>query len=241
MAEEALSNRELARVVTEPRPCPYLKDREARTELRLLAGIGIDEYAGAIRAGFRRFGTVVFRPACETCRACTPIRVVVRRFRPSKSQRRVLRRNRDVRIDVGPPGSDDERIDLHRAFHRERSEHVGWKLEEIGENEYRRTFVENCYPTLELSYRIGGRLAAVAYIDQGPDALNSIYCFHHPDHRRRSLGTFDILVQVDLAARLGLEYLYLGYYVAGCRSMEYKASFRPCEVLIENRWVEFVE
>lgn len=229
---------ELARQVTDPRPCPYLHDRPARTELRLHSAMDPAAYRGLLRSGFRRFGMVVFRPACEGCAECVPLRVPVERFRPSRSQRRVIRRNRDVRVEVGPPLVDGERLDLHRAFHRERSARVGWEPQEITEEEYSRTFLDNIVETLELSYRIEGRLAAVAYVDVGPEWLNSIYCFHHPDHRARSLGTFDVLMEIALARRLGIPHLYLGYHIAACRSMAYKAAFRPAEVLVQGAWRE---
>jgi arginine-tRNA-protein transferase len=83
---------------------------------------------------------------------------------------------------------------------------------------------------------VAGRLAAIAYVDLSPQAVNSIYCFHHPDFRQRSLGTFDVLVEIELARRSGRPHLYLGYHVADCRSMIYKARFRPAEVLVEGRW-----
>lgn len=229
---------EVARVVTEPEICPYLRDRRSRSELRLLGGIGGEEYAARLGEGFRRFGAVLFRPACEACSACIPLRVAVERFRPSRSQRRVLRRNRATRVEAGPPAVDGERLEVYAAFLKERSERVGWEPREADEDAYRRSFVENIVPTIELRYRVEGRLAAVSYADLSPGALNSIYCYHHPDFHRLSPGTFDVLTQIAMAARLGLRHLYLGYSIAGCRSMEYKARFRPAEVLVGGEWKE---
>src|SRR5262245_16737779 len=140
---------ELARLITDPEPCPYLHDRPSRTDLRLVGGIGAEEYGRHLREGYRRFGMMLFRPACESCRACVPIRVPVERFRPTKSQRRVLRRNRDVRVEIGQPAVDAERLDLYAAFHDERSARVGWKRQEISEEEYHRTFVQNVVATIE--------------------------------------------------------------------------------------------
>ena len=227
-----------ARLVTNPEACSYLHDQKARTDLRLVAAIEPDEYADALRSGHRRFGMMVFRPACDACRACIPLRVLVERFQPSKSQRRVLRKNADVRIELGYPAVDAERLALHQAFHAERTARVGWKAETIDADGYRRTFIENVVPTLELRYRVEGRLAAVAYVDRSPEALNSIYCFYHPDFAGRSLGTFDVLTEIEIARRLGLGHLYLGYLVEGCRSMAYKGRFRPAEVLVDGQWRE---
>ena len=181
---------------------------------------------------------MLFEPACPTCRECKPLRVLVDAFEPSKSQRRVLRRNADLRVEVAVPTVDDERLELHRLFHAERSRTLGWKYDPAEVEDYERSFLHNTVPTYEITYRIGRELAAVAFVDESAGALSSIYCFHHPAHRRRSLGTFDILAEIQLARRLALDYLYLGYSVRGCRSMEYKANFRPCEVLEDGVWRE---
>jgi arginyl-tRNA--protein-N-Asp/Glu arginylyltransferase len=230
---------EIARAITDPETCSYLRDRPSRNELRLVAAMAPDEYGQALEEGFRRFGMVLFRSSCPGCSGCVPIRVVVDRFRPSKSQRRVARRNQDVQVEAGLPCLDEERLALYNAFHAERSARVGWESRTLGAEEYRRTFLENIAPTLELSYRVEGRLVAVAYADHAPESLNSIHCFHHPDFKRRSLGTFDVLTEIELARRAGLRRLYLGYLVAGCRSMAYKGGFRPAEVRIDGRWQPF--
>ncbi len=229
---------EIFRTVKEPEVCPYLRDRLSRTELRLVASIEDHKYAEILAEGYRRFGMVFFRPACEGCSACIPIRIPVDRFRPTKSQRRVLRKNQGVTVEVGEPLVDEERLELHRAFHRERSERVGWDSHKITPDDYAAIFLQNVVPTMELRYRIGGRLVAVAYVDLSPESLNSIYCFHHPQFSRHSLGTFDVLVEIGLARRLARRYLYLGYYIEQCRSMAYKAAFHPSEIRIDDAWRE---
>jgi len=229
---------EIFRDIKEPEPCPYLQGQISRTEIRICAAVQGRGYARFLAAGYRRFGNMIFRPACESCNACTPIRVPVERFRASRSQRRVVRRNRDVQVEIGQPRADADRLELHRIFHRERSARVGWKRQEITRDEYSAIFLENIVPTLELRYRIEGRLVAIAYVDESPESLNSIYCIRHPEEARRGLGTFDILTEIDLARRMGRPYLYLGYYIARCRSMAYKAAFRPAEVLIDGEWQE---
>lgn len=196
------------------------------------------EYAALLEAGFRRFGRLIFHPACEACRLCIPIRVPLDRFRPSKSQRRVLRRNRDTVLEVGEPAVDAERLEVYHAFHRERADTVGWAAQSISVEEYTRTWLDNAVPTLELRYRVAGRLIAIAYVDESPAGLNSIYCYYHPDFRDRSPGTFDVLREIELAREKRLPFVYLGYYVPGCRSMEYKANFRPVEVRLDGAWRE---
>jgi arginine-tRNA-protein transferase len=226
-----------ALVITPPTDCAYLRGRQSRLELRLVGDLTPVEHTAELAAGVRRFGRTLFRPACEGCSRCIPIRIPVAGFRPSRSQRRVLRRNRDVEVEVGEPEVDLERLRLHHRFHEERRQRRGWPRSEIDVREYVETFLENAVPTLEFRYRLGGRLVGVAYVDESPEALNSVYAFHAPELARRSLGTFDVLTEIEEARRRGKEHVYLGYYVEGCASMEYKRSFRPSEMRVEGRWV----
>ena len=199
------------------------------------------EHEAELAAGVRRFGAAFFHPVCAACRECVPIRVPVREFRPSRTQRRVWRKNADLEVQVGEPWVNEERLDLYRRFHRDRQARRGWPAQEIDPLEYFSIFVDNCVPTLEFRYRLGGRLVAVAYVDESPSALNSIYAFTDPALAGRRLGTYDILAEIEEASRRGKEHLYLGYYVADCTSMAYKRAFRPCELLINGSWVRRAE
>jgi arginyl-tRNA--protein-N-Asp/Glu arginylyltransferase len=227
---------QLAHFLTEFQTCPYLQDRPSRLEVRVVTNLSSAEYSARLGAGWRRFGSSLFRPACAGCRECVPLRVPVAAFRPSKSQRRVLRRNADLRLEVAPPRIDEERLRLHQRFHEERARTRGWPWPEGGLEQYFDTFIDNAAQTLELCYRLDGRLVAVAYVGVAHDALNSIYAFTEPDLSRRGLGTFDVLSEIQEAARRGKDYLYLGFHVAGCPSMEYKHSFRPYEILVDGCW-----
>jgi arginine-tRNA-protein transferase len=222
---------------TELKTCPYLHDRPSRLEVHLVAALRPVEHGALLSAGVRHFGRSYFRPACPDCSRCVSIRVPVRRFRPSRSQRRVLARNRDVTVEIGEPGVDEDRLDLYRRFHAERERRRDWAPSEMDFEEYVSSFVDNPITTLELRYRIEGRLVAIAYADESPAALNSIFGFWDPDCFRRGLGTFDVLVEIGEALARGKEHLYLGYHVLGCPSLEYKKGFRPCEILVGGRWV----
>jgi len=222
--------------VTPESPCAYLPGRSSRMAFRLMEeGDALDEDL-ALEMGWRRFGKFLFRPVCRGCSRCVPLRVPVSSFLPSRSQRRVLRRNQDVSLEVGEPVLDDERLDLHERFHESRRRTRGWPETRKDPGEYRSTFIENPARTLELRYRLGGRLAGIAYVGVTPRALNSIYGFHDPALSRRSLGTFDVLQEIELARAMDREYLYLGYLVEGCLSMEYKKAFGPHEVLVGSSW-----
>ncbi len=228
--------RELARFTTDPETCPYLGDRDARMEYLLVDELTAAEYAERLAAGWRRFGHAIFRPRCGSCRECVPIRVSVDRFRPSKGQRRVLRRNEDVRVEIGEPMIDAERLDLYRRHHAEREVSRGWKPSGLDVEEYFETFVFNSVPTLEFRYRVDGALAAVAYVGEAADAFNSIYGFYDPEYGRRGLGNFDVLTEIGVARSLGKKWVYLGFFVAGCPSMAYKVDFRPYELLVDGDW-----
>ncbi|MEM7262551.1 MAG: GNAT family N-acetyltransferase [Planctomycetota bacterium] len=158
------------------------------------------------------------------------------RFRASKSQRRVWRRNADLEIEVGDPQIDEERLDLYHRFHEERAQARGWPDREISSTEYIETFVQNAAPTLEFRYRLDGRLVGIAYVGRSSESLNSIYAFTDPDESRRSLGTFDVLAEIEYARSEGLRHVYLGFLVRGCGSMEYKSSFRPHQLLSGGGW-----
>jgi arginine-tRNA-protein transferase len=227
---------EIGSFTTEPEPCPYLPERDASSQYRLIIGLSPKEYGGLLAEGWRRFGQVIFRPRCPSCSECVPIRVPVEGFRPSKSQRRCLRRNRDVTLEVGEPTIDEERLDLYRRHHAEREQTRSWRPSRMTAEDYHQSFVLNTVRTLEFRYRIDERLVGIAYVGAAEDALNSIYAFTDPDESRRGLGNLDVLREIETAKSLSLKYLYLGFLVVGCPSMEYKSDFRPYELRREGEW-----
>ncbi|HVL15327.1 MAG TPA: arginyltransferase [Gemmata sp.] len=225
-----------------PGPCGYLPDRTSRLTYELVAGLSAREYQERLHAGWRRFGYSLFRPACPHCRACLSLRVPVTTFRPDRSQRRALAANDgEVTLSVGEPAATRANLDLYDRFHRFQQAHKGWPDHGPGDAAgYADAFVDNPIPTQEWSYRLGEKLVGVGYVDRVPDGLSAIYYFHDPAERARSLGTYNVLSIIRLAREWELPYVYLGYFVAGCRSLEYKARFRPNEVLgPDGEWVTF--
>ena len=234
-------------VISEPfteRPsrCGYLPDREWRLEYRIVFELSAEEYAGWMLRGWRRFGRLLFRPRCRGCDACQPIRVDVARFRPDRSQRRAAKANAaDLRIEVADPVAGPAQLDLYRRYHAHQAEAKDWPDRgEETEAEYTETFVENPFPTREWRYFLGEALVGVGYVDDLPVGPSAITFIHDPDHRARSLGTYNVLALIDHARRLGQPHVYLGYHVAGCGSMAYKARFLPNEVLApDGTWRNF--
>ena len=222
--------------VLPPSPCPYLPDRLAT--LRAFAAGRVDGgvYHRFMDAGFRRSGRMVYQPVCDGCRRCIPIRVPTDRFAPDKTQRRTARRNADLTVTVGPPTPTDEKFELYRRYVEQ------WHDKVDGDDGDRASFESFLYDspvqTLEFAYRDGdGRLLAVGIADVCDQSFSSVYFYFDPDHRGRSLGTFGATYEIAWAARAGIAHYYLGYWVPGCRKMQYKANFRPCEWLgPDGRW-----
>jgi arginine-tRNA-protein transferase len=228
--------------VSPPDECGYLPDRTWRLRYDIADELTPREYERRMANGWRRFGHSMFRPQCETCRACRSLRVDVARFAPNRSQRRAEAANSDVRIAFGPPGISDERLALYDRFHAAQVGYAGWppKMPEQA-NSYYESFVDNPFVTQEWSYFLGDRLIAIGYVDHLPNSLSAIYFFYEPELRDRSLGTFNVLSVIRSAREQHLKHVYLGYFVDGCRSLEYKANFEPNETLDPEtkRWIPF--
>jgi arginyl-tRNA--protein-N-Asp/Glu arginylyltransferase len=222
------------RFVSPEAPCPYLPGRLARHEVYRADQLEPASYDRLLARGFRRSGRVVYRPRCRGCAECRQIRILVDEFRPSTSQRRVLRRNADLRVKVDRPELDDAKVNL---FHRYLdAQHDGSMSR--GKESLREFLYDSPTDSFEFQYWLGSRLAGVSIADRVPSGLSSVYMYFDPELSSRSLGTYSVLWEIDYCRREKLPYYYLGYYVAGCTTMNYKARFRPLEVLIgEDRWL----
>ena len=195
-----------------------------------------DLYQQLMDAGFRRSGIFVYQPVCAGCRACEPIRVPVDRFTPSKSQRRVWRRNQDLRVTVAEPRPTEEKFELYRRYVALRHGR-GKAIDETLKEETFDAFVQFLYTspvaTLEISYRDeSGRLLAVGIADLCESrSLSSVYFYFDPNEPKRGLGTFSSLWEIGFAREQNLPHYYLGYFVRGCAAMQYKSNYRPYELL----------
>ena len=225
-----------------PGPCGYLPDQTWRLEYEFFSKLSAAEYLSRMENGWRRFGASVFRPRCPACNACRSLRVLVERFQPNRSQRRVRKANQAViTLRRGLPGVSRAKLDLYDRYHAFQAETKGWPWHEAKNMaSYANSFVENPFPTEEWCYELGDRLVGVGYVDVLPGALSAIYFFYDPDERGLSLGIWNVLNVIDRARELRIPYVYLGYFVEGCRSMEYKAGFRPNQIRgPDGRWRDF--
>jgi arginine-tRNA-protein transferase len=209
--------------------CEYLPDRLWQLRYEIRPEIGEGEYMTLLREGWRRIGPALFRPECPSCHMCQSLRVPVGTFRPGESQRRVWKKNDgEVTITIARPSSSREKLELFGRFHEHGHEAKAWPPREHADLAL---FIQNPFPVEEWSYRVGDRLVGVGYVDALSEGLSAIYFYHDPLEHRRSLGTFNIMAIIAAARDRGLPHVYLGYYVRGCRSLEYKARFRPNEIL----------
>ena len=233
--------------LTAPSPCPYLEGRSERKVFTHLVG----ERASALndiltQGGFRRSQNIAYRPACEACQSCVSVRIVVGDFRWSRSFRRILQANEDLVGEERVPEATSEQYGLFRDYLDARHSEGG--MADMTVLDYA-LMVEDTHVTTKLigyrrrgpDSRITGRgegpLKAVALTDLLGDGLSMVYSFYAPGEADRSLGTFMILDHVRRAERLGLPYVYLGYWVDGSRKMDYKRRFLPQERLGPRGWM----
>jgi arginine-tRNA-protein transferase len=223
---------ELFQIVEKPRRCSYLPSEAASLEVRLVADMSDSEYADLLSRGYRRFGLQVFRPACPLCSQCRSIRVLVRDFDPSARDRRILRKNAAIRIELRPLSATPQHVELYNLYHRFMHEHRGWPLEQITLPGYEEHFLSGPQRIgRQWLYYEDDRLIGVALMDEAPDAISLVYCFYSPAWRASSPGAFSILNQLLYAKERRMKYAYLGYWIDACPSMSYKVRFQPHELL----------
>lgn len=234
--------------LTGPRPCPYLPDRSERKLFTTLAGARAEVQHDDLSAlGFRRSQNIAYRPACRACTACVSTRVRAVDFEPSRSQRRVLRRNADLKRRTLGPEAHDEHFALFKTYLEAR--HGDGGMVEMDCFDFAAMVEDSPVRTHLIEYRLApeegaekgsdGPLLAACVTDMLRDGLSLVYSFFDPAMSQRSLGRYVILDHVAIARELGLPFVYLGYWVKGSPKMDYKIEFQPAEILSESDWVPF--
>jgi leucyl-tRNA---protein transferase len=222
-------------LVEAPRACSYIPPELASLEHRIMVDVDSEELDWLLEHGYRRFGPDYFRPACTNCDACISTRIVVAEFEPSRSQRRARNRCAHLRVMVGPPRIDGDRLALYHAWHADREISREWASGIITSRDY---FYQFAFPhpsAREVAYyddSAGGRLVAIGICDETPTAWSAVYCFYDPSYARLSVGTANVLTLVEIARAQQKPYVYLGFRVSACPSLRYKATFHPQEVLV---------
>jgi leucyl-tRNA---protein transferase len=233
--------------LTSPTPCPYLPGQTERKVFTHLVGRRARELNNVLtQGGFRRSQTIAYRPACEGCRACVSVRVVVNDFRPSANMKRVMKLNADLVGEMKANKPTSEHYSLFRGYLDARHGEGG--MADMTVLDFAMMVEDSHVETSVVEYRRRGLDTAINGHGQGPliavsltdiltDGLSMVYSFFEPDEEDRSLGTLMILDQIARAKSLGLQYLYLGYWVQGSQKMDYKGRFKPQERLGPEGWV----
>ncbi|MDN6318407.1 MAG: arginyltransferase [Marinobacter sp.] len=229
------SLRTLVFFATPAHDCSYLPDREATTMfVDPRANIDKKLYSQLTSLGFRRSGSHYYRPHCEDCNACIPVRLNVNDFRPDRSQRRVMKKNSDLECTLVPATFRESYYQLYANYVELR--HKDGDMYPPSREQFTSFLVEGATDSLFLEMRKDGVLVALAAVDSLDDGLSAIYTVFDPDLEHRSLGTFAVLWQIEETRRRSLPHLYLGYWIKQCRKMNYKTRFKPIEALQDGLW-----
>jgi len=220
---------------TAPYGCSYLPNRTARSQVATPSHL-IDKnaYSDLIRAGFRRSGVFTYRPFCDACNECVPVRIPVARLEANRSQRRALARHANLVAVQAPLAFNEEHYTLYQRYQAQR--HTGGGMDRDNRDQYSHFLLQTHVDSRLIEFREDGILRMASIVDMLPDGMSSVYTFYDPELARASLGTYAILWQLQQCRELALPYLYLGYWIRGSRKMAYKANFRPLEGLQFGEW-----
>lgn len=216
-------------------PCDYLPGESARS-IFVAANykVSASDYGDLAQYGFRRSGNLVYRPNCQHCSACIPLRIPVDLFEPSRIQRRILAKNSDIRVTEKPPAFDGNHFRLYKSYLQAR--HGDGAMANSTSDDYMRFLTSRWCETSFYEFKLGDKLFAVAIVDNFDAAMSSVYTFFECDFSNRSPGVYAVLWQIQEARKRRLKSLYLGYWIAGCDKMSYKNQYRPLEAYVDGQW-----
>jgi leucyl-tRNA---protein transferase len=233
--QEELGNKQF--FITPGHPCSYLPRRQAHTLfLDPRETITPATYQQLTEQGFRRSGGHLYRPHCRSCQACIATRIPVATFEPSRSQRRTWRRNRDLTVQVHRAAFSPRFYDLYARYIAGR--HGDGDMYPPSKDQFRSFLLSQWSDTLFICSYLEDALVAVAVTDRQSQGLSAIYTFFDPDRPDRGLGVWSVLQQIDLARKLGLPHVYLGYWIRNSEKMSYKTAYRPVELMLNGEWSE---
>lgn len=225
---------------TAPYPCSYLADRQARSQVAIPPEhIDHAVYGTLVQQGFRRSGQFTYRPRCDGCQRCVPVRVCALDFAPDRTQRKIVNRlNQPGRMQVRERSLafDPEHYALYRAYQQTRHPHGG--MDDDDADQYTQFLLTSGVDTRLIEFRVGGRLVMVSVMDVLADGLSAVYTFYNPADAKASYGTYAVLWQIIQCQYNQLPYLYLGYWIAESDKMAYKSRFQPMQMLDNDQWIK---
>ncbi|MEC7120644.1 MAG: arginyltransferase [Pseudomonadota bacterium] len=227
--------------ITPPHRCSYLEDRSAR-----MVFIDPQQYVdrGALselsRQGFRRSGDFIYRPECHHCRQCLSARIPAELFKPNSSQKRALKNNRDLRMEIRPTRQATQvHYRLYERYINQR--HADGDMFPPSREQFDKFLVDSCASSFFIEFWLADRLMCAATCDELDDGISAVYTFYDPDEASRSLGTFAILKQIEWVQRQQKPFVYLGYWVPEATKMRYKMQYSPLDILLEGRWQRLLQ
>ena len=225
--------------------CSYLKEKEQTSHYKIVSECNTFHSTNLTKRGWRRFGRMFFRPICSECNECQSIKIDVKNYNFSKSERRVIRKNAHLTALLRHPTSTNKHVELFNKYHKFMHEKKSWDINQTDPKNYFYSFVDGHEEFgYEMLYFEGDKLICIDLLDILEDGISSIYCYYDPEYLHLSIGKYTLLRQILFAKQNNLDWIYLGYYVKDCPSLAYKEQYKPYKTLVarpidseEDSWI----